>query len=119
APSFTGGVRGAVADFPGAGTADLVVGTGPGSPTEVRVIDGVTGQVAFHVQPFEPAFTGGVYVTTGLLTADGRPNLIITPDQGGGPRVEEFEAGTTTRQLVARFLGIDDPNFRAGARRAF
>src|SRR6185312_13541311 len=59
-PSFTGGVRVAVADFTGDGVPDLVVGTGPGAPTLVRVIDGATGQEVFSVQPFEPAFTGGV-----------------------------------------------------------
>src|SRR5439155_20419599 len=70
-PSFAGGVRVAAADFTGDGTPDLVVGTGPGGPTEVRVLDGPTGQVVLRVHPFEPAFPGGAYVTTGLVTPDG------------------------------------------------
>src|SRR5207247_2480543 len=41
--ALTDGVRTAAADFTGDGVADLVVGTGPGAATLVRVLDGVTG----------------------------------------------------------------------------
>jgi hypothetical protein len=117
-PSFAGGVRVAVADFNGDGTPDLVVGTGPGVPTLVRVIDGASGLEMYRVQPFEPAFTGGVYVTTGELGPSGKPELIVTPDEGGGPRVEVFDLSAAGPTLVANFFGIDDPNFRGGARAA-
>jgi hypothetical protein len=66
--------------------------------------------------PFEAAFTGGVYVAAGNLVGDGRAELIITPDQGGGPRVRVLAGGTFA--TVTDFFGIDDPNFRGGARAA-
>ena len=62
---FTGGVRVAVADFNGDGVPDLVVGTGPGVATRVRVLDGKTKAELFAVDPFEASFTGGVYVAAG------------------------------------------------------
>ena len=39
-PGLTGGVRVTAADFNADGIAELVVGTGPGAPTRVRVLDG-------------------------------------------------------------------------------
>jgi hypothetical protein len=115
-PGFTGGVRVAAADFNGDGVADLVVGTGPGGPTHVRVLDGVTQAVLFAVDPFEPSFTGGVFVAAGDLNGDGRAELVVTPDEGGGPRVRVF-GGNGFGQL-ADFFGIADPDFRGGARAA-
>jgi hypothetical protein len=115
-PSFTGGVRVATADVNGDGIPDVIVGTGPGVPTLVRLLDGVTRTELFSVHPFEPAFTGGVFVAAGDLTGDGTPDLIVTPDEGGGPRVQVYDGKTFAK--VADFFGIDDPSFRGGARAA-
>ena len=112
----TGGVRTAAADFTGDGVADLIVGTGPGVATLVRVLDGVTHEELFAVAPFESSFVGGVFVATGDLTGDGIPDLAISPDEGGGPRVRIYN-GSGFSQLND-FFGIDDPNFRGGARTA-
>ena len=115
-PTFTGGVRVASADFNGDGVDDLVVGTGPGVATLVRVLDGATGAELFSIAPFEASFTGGVYVAAGDITGDGVPELVITPDEGGGPRVRVFNGNGFGQ--IADFFGIDDPNFRGGARAA-
>ena len=115
-PGFTGGVRTAAADFNGDGVADLVVGTGPGGPSHVVILDGKDQHVLFALDPFEASFTGGVYVAAGDVTGDGVPDLIITPDEGGGPRVEVFDGKTFAK--IADFYGIDDPAFRGGARAA-
>ena len=111
-----GGVRPAAADFTGDGVADLAVGTGPGRPTRVRVLDGEDRHELFALDPFEASFTGGVYVAAGDVTRDGVPDLVVTPDEGGGPRVRVF-SGAGFGQ-VADFFGIDDPNFRGGCRAA-
>ncbi|MGL4422672.1 MAG: hypothetical protein ACRCZF_18530, partial [Gemmataceae bacterium] len=49
------------------------------------------------------------------ITGDGRPELIITPDEGGGPRVDAYNLANNNAK-VASFFGIDDTNFRGGAR---
>ncbi|QDU19520.1 beta strand repeat-containing protein [Urbifossiella limnaea] len=112
---FAGGVRVAGADFTGDGVADLAVGTGPGVVALVLVLDGVTGAELFRIYPFE-TFTGGVFVAAGDITGDGRAELVVTPDENGGPRVRVFD-GSGFGSL-ADFLGIDDANFRGGARAA-
>jgi hypothetical protein len=113
---FTGGVRTAAADFNGDGVADLVAGTGPGRATRVVVLDGVTQRELFATDPFEAAFQGGVFVAAGDVTGDGVADLVITPDEGGGPRVKVISGAGF--KVVADFFGIDDPNFRGGARAA-
>jgi hypothetical protein len=116
-PNSTGGVRVAVADFDQDGIGDLVVGTGPGVPTEVQVINGATQAVMFTINPFEAAFTGGVFIAAGSLSGTAGADLAISPDEGGGPRVRIFGGiGSGKSFQVADFFGIEDPNFRGGAR---
>lgn len=111
---YTGGVRVATGDFNGDGVKDVVVGSGPGAPSLVRVLDGLTQAVLFSVQPFESAYLGGVYVAAGDLNGDGKAELVITPDQGGGPRVQVYNGANFS--ILADFWGIEDPNFRGGVR---
>ncbi len=118
--TFTGGVRVAAGDFNGDGVADLAVGTGPGRATQVVVLDGVTQKLLFTIDPFEATFTGGVYVASGDVTGDGVADLVITPDEGGGPRVRVFAGNKSAVAFaqLADFFGIDDKAFFGGARAA-
>ncbi len=109
-----GGLRSVAADVNGDGTPDIVVGTGPGVSSQVRVFDGLAGTILYDLSPFEASFTGGVYVSAGDFDADGLADIIITPDEGGGPRVRIFR-GSDGVQMVDYF-GIEDPNFRGGVR---
>ena len=109
----SGGVRVATGDVNGDGTPDLIVGSGPGQVNQVKVYDGATGAVMTQVTPFG-TFTGGVFVEAADLNGDGRAELIVTPDQGGGPRVQVVDGATG--RVLADFFGIDDPAFRGGAR---
>ena len=115
-PGFTGGTRVAAADFNNDGVVDSVVGTGPGAPSRVLIFSGKDNSLLSQVNPFESSFTGGVYVTAGDVTGDGVADLVVTPDQGGGPRVRVYRGGDYV--VVADFFGIEDTTFRGGARAA-
>ncbi|HVK14603.1 MAG TPA: VCBS repeat-containing protein [Gemmataceae bacterium] len=115
-PVFTGGVRVALEDVNADGYPDLIAGAGPGGAPLVRVFDGRTGDLVADFAAFEPSFAGGVYVATGDFDRDGLADLVVTPDEGGGPRVRVLRAAD--QAVIADFFGIDDPNFRGGARAA-
>ncbi|MBX3401689.1 MAG: DUF11 domain-containing protein [Gemmataceae bacterium] len=116
-PGNPGGVRVATADISGDGIPDIVVAAGPGGAPRVIVYDGNTGAVLQDFLAFEATFTGGLFVAAGDMDGDGRAELILTPDEGGGPRVKVLAAGDPNR-VIADFWGIDDPSFRGGARAA-
>jgi len=115
-----GATRTASADVDGDGVADLVLASGPGAPFRVAVLSGASG--APLVAPFDPfggGFAGGGFVAAGDIDGDGRAEFVVTPDQGGGPRVAVFGRGPDGAPVLrANFLGIDDASFRGGARAA-
>ncbi len=118
---YTAGVRVATADLSGDGTPDLIAATGPGVANQVKVYDGRSGNLIASLQPFEASFSGGVNLAVGDLTGDGRPDLVVTPDVSGGPVVAVYDGAALSRgavSQVARFYGLDDPNFRGGVRPA-
>jgi hypothetical protein len=110
-----GGVRVAVADVNGDGVADVIAVTGPGSPALLRTFNGKSNALMYQLSLFE-GFTGGAFVSAGDLNGDGKADLAVTPDQGGGPRVTVFSGPDGS--VLANFFGIDDSNFRGGARTA-
>ena len=114
--SQTGGVRVAAGDVTGDGVLDEIVGSGPGSASLVRILDGKTGQERTSIHPFEETFTGGVFVAAADFTGDGLAEVIISPDQGGGPRIRVYNGSDFA--VLADFFGIQDPDFRGGARTA-
>jgi hypothetical protein len=120
-------VRATTGDVNGDGSPDIIAVTGPGTPIRVAVVSGADNKTVL-VAPFDPFggdFTGGGFVSAGDFdagsgTPDGRAEFVVSPDQGGGPRVTVFRlaSGATTAEVRANFFGIDDPNFRGGARTA-
>jgi hypothetical protein len=124
-PGFAGQIRPALGDVNGDAIPDLVLVSGPGGPTRLVVIDGrdYTTPLTGVIDPLGDAgFTGGAFVAVGDIDNDGRGEVVVSPDLGGGPRVVIFSfvsaaiglPGTLT--LRGNFFGIDDPNFRGGAR---
>jgi hypothetical protein len=114
-PDHTSGARVATGDVNGDGVPDRIIGTGPGTQARVRILDGATSAPLFDAFPFED-FTGGVFVASGDVNGDLRADFVVTPDRGGGPRVTVFDGASM--KVLANFFGIDDPNFRGGARAA-
>ncbi|HEX4609135.1 MAG TPA: FG-GAP-like repeat-containing protein, partial [Urbifossiella sp.] len=118
---FDGTYRTATGDVNGDGIEDTVVVTGPGVPVQFAVIDGKTNSLLVPpTTAFAGSndFTGGGFVSVGDLDGDGKAEIVLTPDQGGGPRVTIFSVTPVGVRLRANFFGIDDPNFRGGARTA-
>ncbi|HJZ56402.1 MAG TPA: TIGR03118 family protein, partial [Gemmataceae bacterium] len=118
---FTGTVRAATGDVNGDGVADTIVVTGPGTPLRYAVINGKDGTtLVAPTAAFSGSedFAGGGFVSAGDIDGDGRAEWVITADQGGGPRVTVFSLAGTSPIIRSNFLGIDDVNFRGGARTA-
>jgi hypothetical protein len=64
--NFTGGVRVATGDVNNDGVPDVVAGTGPGTPAEIRSFSGRDNtQIGSPIHPFEAAFVDGIFVATG------------------------------------------------------
>jgi hypothetical protein len=117
--NFGGVVRAIAADVNGDSIADIVAATGPGGGSRLKVIDGRTFTDLVPEQSiFETSFAGGVFLAAGDFNQDGRDDIVITPDQGGGPRVKVLEFSGAQTLTLADFFGINDPNFRGGARPA-
>ena len=83
----------------------------PGAAVLVRVLDGLAQQELFPPLPLGGFLDGGI-----ASAGDGTDDLLVTPDEGGGPRVTIDRGGGFA--AVGYFFGIDDPNIRGGARAA-
>jgi uncharacterized delta-60 repeat protein len=113
-------VRTGQADVNGDGTLDTLYITGPGVPCRFMVLDGRNDRpLVDQTDPFGDNFTGGGFIAGGDINGDGRAEIVITPDQGGGPNVVIY--GTNADGSLTdpqSFFAFGNPSFRGGARPA-
>jgi hypothetical protein len=88
--AFRGGVNVAAGRVNSDVSADIVVGSGPGTRTTVSGYDGQSGVQFFTLTPFGE-FTGGASVATAKLGTSAFEHVIVGAGRGGGPRVAAFD----------------------------
>lgn len=111
--AFAGGVNLAVGDVNGDARNDIIVGAGAGGGPQVKAFSGIDGRVLASFFAFDPAFTGGVYVSAGNVSGGGAAEIIVGAGSGGGPQVKVFDAATAN---VLRSFFAYDQGFAGGAR---
>jgi streptogramin lyase len=110
---FQGGVRVALGDVNGDGVPDIITAPGaPGGP-DIRVYDGVSGNLIKEFLAFDPAFTGGEFVAAGEFDGDNHADIVVGADAGGGPEVRIF-SGADGHPINSFFPY--DPAFPGGVR---
>jgi FG-GAP repeat protein len=89
-----GGATVALADVTGDGRADLIVGSGRGKASRVKVIDTVRHRLVSTLSPFPRSFRGGVSVAAGDVNGDHRADVIVGSGSGTRATVEVFDGAT-------------------------
>ncbi|QGJ68593.1 Hypothetical protein PBC10988_2540 [Planctomycetales bacterium 10988] len=113
---FYGEIRIAAGDVNNNDYIDVISAAGPGGSPRVQVIDGQTGavpEIHFDFYAYEQNLTMGLFVAAGDINNDGRDDIVVAPDSGGGPRVKAFNSldGSSLHDFYAY-----DPNFTGGVR---
>jgi serralysin len=105
ASSYRGGLFVSAGDVDGDGVADIMVGTGTGGVSTVRIYRGTDRQQLNQFTAFESTVTGGVRVALLDLDGDGRADPLTGTAPGVAPRlVLRSSPGMTVLATLNPFL---------------
>jgi peptidyl-prolyl cis-trans isomerase A (cyclophilin A) len=127
-PRFDGGATVAVADVgtfaagrltnaaAADGRVEIVVGSGAGMPSTVRVYDiSATPRVVTSIRPFSLSPQGGVSVAAGRYDSDAIDDIVVTAGRGGRSAARVFngrvdQAAPAVLASAAAFAALARPN---------
>ena len=110
-PGFQGEVRVTSADINQDGIPEIIAAAGSGGGPAIKILDSQNGSVLRSFFAFNPAFSGGIFITVKDLNNDNIPEIIAGAGKGGGPHVRVFD-GNTLNELYSFFAY--DPSFNGG-----
>ncbi|MFA5935334.1 MAG: L,D-transpeptidase family protein [Patescibacteria group bacterium] len=106
----TGGGHIAAGDIDGDGNDEIVVGSGLGAESEVRIFD-VNGKQRLTFAPYLKGFKGGVRVAVGDVIGDSKLEIVTAPGPGTEANIRVFDAngndllGTKKLAYAPAFVG--------------
>ncbi|CAN5173096.1 hypothetical protein BH11PLA2_BH11PLA2_48940 [soil metagenome] len=112
-PGGVGQLRVVGADFNGDGILDYATTPGKGVGPRVIVFNGADNTRLFDFFAYEPNFTGGVNLAAADITGDGKADIILGTEAGGGARVRVLDLANA--RTLADFFAYDSA-FRGGVR---
>jgi RHS repeat-associated protein len=86
-------------DITGDGQADIVVGRGSGSASQVRVFDGKSAKIVSDFSPFGSGMTKGVTVGTAFINDDKYADIVVGTQKGTVSTVKVFD-GQNSKELA-------------------
>jgi hypothetical protein len=98
------------------GKAEIIVGSGPGMRSTVKVFDATPASpvVVGTVLPFDDSFRGGVSIDMARINTDAIPDLIVGAGNGGESRVEIWDGRSATK--LSSFQAYSDSSRNAPVR---
>jgi hypothetical protein len=108
--TFKGGIDVTTGDINADGVEEIIVSSGRGRVTEVRVFT-KSGQSLVTFIPYTENFKGGAHVAAADLNSDGHADIVIGPLRGGGPHIRVFDGANYHR--LDQFFAYSE-SFRGG-----